>query len=234
MNSSTPEKSHISMNTIIFLSLFWIVSVIFSGIMGFGYGKDSIKNQQKTEPKVLNATTSQIPNEKDKITFPDTFAVDQDVYDKSSDASTEASNKNSKTCPKTGLAQKWEYLTPYVLKANDSLQSIAKDVLQDESRVNELIQLNGVGPFVVGATVYLPPSFITKSSGKIQQAYGKLVEKNEKAWHISFTVDKNGQGILIPSFLFDTVSNKDAFQIGDCVSVLLDDGYKVYKLSTQE
>jgi hypothetical protein len=136
-------------------------------------------------------------------------------------------------CKKAGFAQKWEYLTPYIVKQNDTFQDIATSELHDATRVNEITQINGVNPVVVGSTLYLPPPSVAKSSGNLREVYGKLSDKNSVSWHINFSVDPKGQGILIPSFWFEGLADTSSYKIGDCVKVFFDDGYKVYSLSLQ-
>jgi hypothetical protein len=234
MNESKNASSQSSVNSKMLIAFLWIVSVVLIGTVGYGYGQSSVTSQPKTEEKVLNAQTNQPASLQDPRSASDKAAVAESVtLPASNTAVGPASSGNTSACTKTGFAQKWEYLTAYVIRASDTLQTIATEQLKDATRVNELLQINGVGPLVVGSTLYLPPPSITKSSGKIQQVYGKLVEKNDTSWHVSFTGDKSGQGILIPSFLFQDVPNKDSFEIGNCVTVLLDDGYKVYSLSLQ-
>lgn len=239
MDESVESSSQASANLKLLIGFLWVFSIIFTGFVGYGFGKESVGKQTESQAKVLNAQTNQIASVQDSITTPVPIAVEEKTETATAPTiapigpASSSSTTTESVCSKTGFAQKWEYLKPYVLKPNDSLQSIARDELKDETRVNELMQLNGVGPFVVGATVYLPPSSITKSSGKIKQIYGKLVEKNDSSWHISFTGDKSGQGILISSFLFQGVPNTTTTKVGDCLTVLLDDGYKIYSLALQ-
>ncbi len=226
----TPSES--SGDSKYWMTSLWVISLFLVGFLGYFYGKGSVDSQPNTAEKVLSAQANQestlkapVANNQSTVVGPDSNAPTA--------SQNETATLGNNTCAKTGLSQKWEYLTPYVLKESDSMQSIAKEQLKDESRVNELLQLNGVGPFVAGSTIYLPPSFITKSSGNIKQINGKLVEKNDASWHISFTADKSGQGLLVPAYLFQTVSNASSFSIGSCISVLLDDGFKVYSVNLQ-
>jgi LysM repeat protein len=232
-NNSTASQS--SLNAKALIGIFWIISLLFTGYLCYAYGKESVQSQPKAEEKVLQVQTKQIEDIQAPTASPDTTTTLQSFEVPAEDASvnTATTTTAGTTCSKTGLAQKWEYLKPYVVKANDSLESVATEQLKDASRVNELLKINGVGPFVVGSTLYLPPDTITKSSGNIQLVYGKLVERNDTSWHISFTSDKSGQGVLIPSYLFTSVSNKDAFKIGDCIGVLFDNGYKIYSITPQ-
>jgi hypothetical protein len=52
-------------------------------------------------------------------------------------------------------------------------------------------------------------------------------------WHVSFNSDKEGIGILIPSYWFEAITNKDDYKVGDCLTVLFDDGFKVFSVSKQ-
>jgi hypothetical protein len=140
---------------------------------------------------------------------------------------------NTKACSKNGPAQKWDYLVPYVVKDGDTLQSIATTQLNDANRVNEILQLNGQGPYVVGSTIYLPPSSITKSSGNIKEVFGMLVKKDSSYWQLSYSSDPKGLGILIPSFWFNDISNAESYGVGDCITVLFDDGNKVFSVASQ-
>ncbi len=208
-----------------FFSVLWVASVIVSGFIGFVWGQGTKSDDSE---KVLMANTSQV-----QVTVapsPQTTVGSNNVP---GSGNTPLPTVNTTPCSKTGFAQKWEYLTPYVIKENDSIQSIAKEQLKDETRVNEILKINGVGPLVVGSTLYLPPSTITKSSGNIKQVYGKLVEKTNASWHLSFSSDPKGQGVLIPSFLFEGVANEGIYKLGDCLKVFFDDGFTVYSVSLQ-
>jgi hypothetical protein len=217
------QNKHDGFGIKMFFSALWFVSLIIAGFVGFVWGQGSKTNESTN---VLSANTSPVtvapsPSGASNSNLP------------GSGGNIPTPTVNNITCNKNGFAQKWEYLTAYVIKQNDSIQSIAKEQLKDETRVNEILQINGVGPLVVGSTLYLPPSTITKSSGNIKQLYGKLMEKSNTSWHVSFSSDPKGQGILIPSFLFEGIPNKDTYKPGDCIKVFLDDGFTVYSVSLQ-
>jgi hypothetical protein len=206
------------------ITVLWIVSVIVAGVLGFAYGNENknsqtpIANSQKSQPiDVVNKVTNQLPA----------------TTIQTNDPTSTPAIVNNNVCKKSGLAQKWEYLVPYTLKANDSYQNIAKSQLNDESRVNEIMQINGISQLVVGATLYLPPPSITKSSGNIQMASGRLVKKDSSGWQLSFNGDISGQSIIIPSFWFGEIANRDSYKIGDCLTILFDNGYKVFSVSNQ-
>lgn len=227
------NTSNNSASTLFFVTACWLLSLVVTGMIAYAYGKGSLTSQQTTKDAVLSSQVVQEEGLKDPQQDSTNSVSPAQSTDLPADSRQQTATTDSKACSKTGFAQKWEYLTPYTVKQNDTLESVATEQLKDASRVNELLKLNGVGPYVVGSTLYLPPSNITKSSGNLKQVYGKLIERNNTSWHISFTPDKNGQGILIQSFLFNSVPNKDEIHIGDCVSVLLDDGYKIYTLALQ-
>ena len=224
MDTSLQKNDDFGMK--MFFSSLWVVSLFVVGFIGFAWGQGS---KTPDTNKVLSANTSQVT----LAPSPQVTSVAVSNTVPGVGENTPIPTMDTTPCTKTGFAQKWDFLTPYVIKQNDSIQSIAKEQLNDETRVNEILQINGVGPLVVGSTLYLPPSTITKSSGNLKQVYGKLVEKNSTSWHISFSSDPKGQGILIPSFLFDGIANKDTYKIGDCLKIFLDDGFKVYSVAIQ-
>ncbi len=223
MDTSKPSELSIK----VFIGLLWVFSVIISGIIGFSYGQGS-KSDDPTN--VLSANISPIPVTAAPSPQITPTPTSNSILGVVSDTPTPTVNPIS--CSKTGFAQKWEYLTAYEVKQGDTIQNIAKEQLKDETRVNEILQINGVG-LVIGSTLYLPPPSITKSSGNIKQVYGKLLEKNNTSWHIGFSNDPKGQGILIPSFWFEGISNKDSYKTGDCLKVFFDEGFKVYTVALQ-
>jgi hypothetical protein len=229
MDDSKPGGLNIKM----LFGLCWVVSLIIALIIGFAWGNGS-KTASSTE--VLTANTSEVPV---------TQTPSPQVVPSTSNNNLGSMNStptpiltptptttNASTCSKTGYAQKWDYLTSYVIQEGDTVQDIAKEQLKDETRVNEILKINGVG-LIVGATLYLPPPTITKSSGNLKQVYGKLMEKNKTSWHIGFSNDTKGQGILIPSFWFESIPNKDTYKIGDCIKVFFDEGFIVYSIALQ-
>lgn len=137
-------------------------------------------------------------------------------------------------CGKSGLSQKSEFLLSYVIKDGDTLQKIAQDQLGDSKRVNELVKLNeNTGGMTAGGVLYLPPSFVKNSSGNLAQASGMIVKKDNSFWQISYGGGISGLGIQIPTYYFSEVSNKDEFKLGDCVTLFLDDGVRVYSVVKQ-
>jgi hypothetical protein len=225
------DKNSSSLDAKFLLGTLWVISLLIVGYLGFIYGKGSSAQQSKTtqEKTVLQATNQALNIQ---TPTPSESSLEKNALPVSTENVTPTAVIEN-TCSKNGFAQKWEYLTSYTIKGGDSLQSIAADQLKDATRADEILKINGVGSLVVGSTLYLPPSSITKSSGNIKQVYGKLVEKNSVSWHLSFTAGTTGQGILIPAYLFDSVPNVSTYKIGDCLSILLDDGYKIYSLTLQ-
>jgi hypothetical protein len=222
MEDATNQDNSGSSNLKIYFAAFWLLSIVVAAGVAFFYGKTSNQSAGSNAPNVLSST-NQISVEPTPTTASQIVQVTQEV----------SPVQDNKTCSKYGFAQKWEYLTAYSVKENDTLESIATKELKDATRTNEIIKINGVGPFVVGYTLYLPPPSVTKSSGNLKQLYGKLVAKNSSSWQVNLSTDPKGQGILIPSFLFETVVNKDAFKVNDCLKIFLDDGFKVYTVSQQ-
>ncbi len=224
INTATPSPlaTNDSLNMKILVGIFWVFTTVISAVVGFSYGRNTQVAQLPVEKNTVLGSTSEIaatPTESVENILPS--------------APTNITPTSTAFCKKAGFAQKWEYLTPYIIKENDSFQSIATRELQDATRVNEITQLNGIGQLVVGSTVYLPPPSVSKSSGNLKQVYGKLSDKNSVSWHINFSVDPNGQGLLIPSFWFEGLANSNTFKIGDCVKVFFEDGYKVFSIALQ-
>lgn len=206
-----------SMRTMISIS--WIGSLIIVAAISYLFGRASMPvNQKPTEQKVMSANAVMASSTPVPTATPQTSPTPLP----------------EKACSKTGFAQKWEYLTPYILKEGDSLQKIVETELNDASRLSEVIKLNNDIQLALGVTLYLPPASVTKSSGNIRQVNGRLVDKNESMWYISFNADKKGQGLLIPTFWFESLTNKGLYNVGDCLTVLFDDGYKVFSVSTQD
>lgn len=203
----------------------WIVSVFAIFGVGYIFGQATKTSQNQNTQKVMGVES--LPQ-----STPTTEIEPTIITPTINLKPTEKIDLKS-SCTKSGFAQKWEYLISYTIKEGDSLQSIAENEMGDSGRTNEILQLNGVGPLVVGSTLYLPPKNITKSNGKIRLLYGKLVLKNASNWQLSFNDDKEGQGILIPTFWFADILGKDSYKLGDCLEVLLDDGFKVFSVKMQ-
>lgn len=227
-SNANQAKNFLSIkNLVLSFSIILIILVAISAMSGYYIGKNS-SNQKVNDEKVLSSNFVQITNPPTSTPSPEPTPYVISVISQNPKPIVD-----SKVCSKYGFAQKWEYLTSYTIKENDNINNIAKNELGDETRVNEILKINGVGPLVVGSTLYLPPASIPKSSGNLKQIYGKISDKNSSSWHVLLTQDSKGQGILIPTFLFQKVANKDSFKISDCVKVFLDDGYEVYTIALQ-
>lgn len=201
------------------VGMLWILSLVIVGFIGYSVGQGNLKNPApQTSSNVLSAGITEPPRQTAQV---------------SPTVATAPLNTNTAPCTKSGYGQKWEYLTSYKIKEGDSLPSIAEEQLGSADRVNEILKLNGVGPLVVGATLYLPPQSITKSSGNIKQVSGKLISKNASMWHLSFNEDEKGLGLLIPTYWFEKIAARDSYRVGDCVTILLDDGNTVFAVSRQ-
>lgn len=219
MNDQIDAVSNESKNPQLLIGSFWVISILIA--LFFGYLMGNVAN-----------TASQGSNQTQNSNV---LAIQDASSNPSPTQSTNPTPQivNKNICSKSGFSQKWEYLVSYEIKENDSLQEIAKSELNDSSRVNEIMQLNGMGQLVVGSTLYLPPQSITKSSGNIKEVSGRLVVKDNNSWNVSFNGSEDGQAIIIPSFWFAEISDKDTFAVGDCLTVLLDDGYKVFSVKKQ-
>lgn len=229
MDSHSPSQQSAPADEInwkMLMSTLWVVTLLITGFGGYLYGR-STTVVVDPEKKVVLGSTNESPTPIE--------AQQQTSYLQGETPTpiTTLQQKSSGTCKKTGFAQKWEYLKPYTVKQNDSYQDIAKTELHDATRVNEITQINGIGQVVVGSTLYLPPDEVTKSSGNLKEVYGKIIEKTTTSWHVNFSADGKGQGILFPSFWFDSIPDASSYKIGDCVKIFFDDGYKIYTLTKQ-
>lgn len=201
------------------LGVFWLISLVAVGYAGFAIGQGTKLPEQKSDQEVLNSLVTQPQSQLSPVA---TNAIQE----------TKAQVPNTPACGQSGYAQKWEFLDPYVVKDKDTVQAIAESELGDTTRSNEIMQINGL-PLVSGSTIYLPPSIVTKSNGYLKQVHGKLIEKNASMWHLSFNSDEKGLGILIPTYWFEKIRDKDTYRLGDCLTILLDDGHTVFTVEKQ-
>ena len=133
--------------------------------------------------------------------------------------------QTEKPCSKQGIQPKSTYLKSYSVQAGDSLLSIAKNQLNDPSRIMELInmnkdkypQLSMSQPFLEqGFTLFLPPKdritngYVFMISGKI-----KMNEDDLAIWEVKFDGGSGG------TFL---TKDLNGFKPGDCVNVLYQGG----------
>lgn len=203
--------------------ILWIISLALVGFLSYTFGKNNSSSQVSSEPQQNTSNTS-------PQTAP--TAVVNATQGPVQTTPTSTVDING-TCKKSGIAQKWEYLTPYTIKQGDTVSGVAEEQLGDSSRVNEITELNNISYLTVGSTLYLPPKTITKSSGNLKEVYGMLLQKDNAVWHLGFGEGANGNGINIPAYWFSEIPNKNSFQLGDCLTVLFDDGFKVYSVSKQ-
>ncbi len=190
----------------------WIVTVILVGAFSFFIGKAS--NDPKQNVGQLGVVVSVAPS---PTVIPPTQSIPSPTVDLES------------FCDKSGPSQKKDYLVSYLLKEGDTFNKIAENELKDVTRVSELTTLNSdQRQLTVGSTVYLPPEFIKESSGNIFETSGKIVKKDVESWQITYGGGADGPGLWIPGFWFKDIPNINSFKIGDCVTILLDNGVKVY------
>ncbi|HVZ12415.1 MAG TPA: LysM domain-containing protein [Patescibacteria group bacterium] len=196
-------------------AVLWVVSVVIAAVVGYfiGHaGSNPPTTQNSNAQAVTQASNDITPTE--TVVAP-TTSVDMDGI-----------------CSKSGPSQQKDYLVPYILQAGDSFQSIAEKELGDGTRVSELTALNdGAKDLTVGSTIYLPPKNIKSSSGHIVEVSGKVVKKDNSAWQLSYGGGEKGMGVVIPAYYLKDVTNSDTIQLGDCVTVLMDNGVKAYSVT---
>lgn len=198
----------------LFISI-WIISLALTAMFSFMAGKNSSSSGK--ELAVVPTPTTAVLG-----------AADQEI------PTPTPSLDLTGICKKSGISQKSEYLPTYIIQDGDSLQSIAENQLKDKTRVNELTTLNsGASGLSAGSTLYLPPPDIKKSSGNLAQVSGMIVRKDNAVWQISYGGGVSGLGIAIPAYYFSEVANKDTFAVGDCVTIFMDNGVKVYTATKQ-
>lgn len=190
----------------------WLLAILLVGILCFFIGKNTatapIQESDAPQPNVLSGNTA-------NPTVTPTPSTDLVA-----------------TCAKTGASEKKEYLKSYILKEGDTINSIAKSELGDTTRNTEILTLNdNISKMTVGSILYLPPDFIKSSSGHIAQISGKIVQKDEGSWQISYGGGEKGPGLWMPGFWFKDLPGKDNYKIGDCVTILFDNGVKVYTVT---
>lgn len=189
----------------------WALSILVVGgvayVLGAGTKSDTTKPTLSSE--ITTAPTQIVEN-----TITPTKAIDLDT-----------------SCQKTGPSQKKDYLLTYILKEGDSFKSIAETELGDVTRVSELTKLNeDQRNLTVGSTIFLPPKEITESTGNISEVSGKIIKKDEGSWQLTYGGGEKGLGIWMPGFWFKDFPNVNTFKIGDCVTILFDNGVKVYSV----
>lgn len=204
------EKNSSTANIIAFL---WLTSLVIVGSIAFLVGKSSTS---PSSPDNVGIPT--IPTNGPQLTVP----ANANIKDLDS------------SCKISGPSQKSDYLVTYILKEGDSFQSIAENQLGDIARVTELTNLNDDAKnLTVGSTIYLPPDGM-KSSGHLVQVSGKIIKKDNGSWQLSYGGGKDGPGIWIPAYYLKDLSGLDKFDVGDCVTMLIDNGVKAYSIKKTE
>lgn len=200
-------------------SIIFLLVIIFAsavGYIGFMYGKDYYKIQDK------KSIQSQ---------------VDQPNSNKSQET-------NWPNCPKQDLQSNTGFLETYTVKSGDSLLSIAKNELNNSSRVNEIVVLNKETyphlstekPFIeIGWKLFLPPkNQIT--NGSIYTGAGNLSfgdYNGKKLWGVSY--ENGGLGSFTMPEL-DEFGGQYNLKEGDCIFVTYQGGdgvHKVLKITPQ-
>lgn len=190
----------------------WLLAILLTGVICFFIGKNSNSSAAPTdEPQknVLsenNSLPTQVP--------------------------TEPPPDLASTCEITGASEKKDYLKSYILKEGDTVNSIAKNELGDTTRNTEILTLNdNISKMTVGSILYLPPDNIKSSSGHIAQVSGRITKLDEGSWQLSYGGGEKGPGLWMPGFWFKDLPDKNNYKVGDCVTVLFDNGVKVYKVT---
>lgn len=200
--------------------LVWLISLAIVALISYGTGKGSILTEQKISP-VPTTTLQEIPTApplSPTVTANPSPKIDLEA-----------------SCDKTGPSQKKDYLTTYYMKDGDNISLIAEKELGDSKRTSEIIALNEGGPaLAVGGVLYLPPVNIKQSSGHISEVSGKIVKKDNASWQLTYGGGTNGPGIVIPGFWFRNVPDSLSYKIGDCVTILFDNGVKVYSIKKSQ
>ena len=197
------------------LALFgWIISLIIVALISYNFGKNSNKLTQKVvipSISVESTPTTPLPT---ATTSTAPSPVDLESL-----------------CTTTGPSQKKDYLVTYYMREGDNISSIAEKELGDVTRTTEIIALNEGGPaLTVGSALYLPPANIKQSSGHISEVAGKIVKRDTVSWQLSYGGGATGPGIVIPGFWFKDIPYATTYKIGDCVTILFDNGVKVYSV----
>lgn len=143
--------------------------------------------------------------------------------------SLENSNVQNK-CPSYGLINKDFYLNKYVVQNGDTLLKIANKELGDDSRVDELIQLNkGLYPTLsiqnptieVGWELLILPKVFPKSTGLVEGISGEITNITDKEIVINLFSNKKVETVnyITPNTIY---LGKDSFKIGDCIYIVKD------------
>ena len=133
-------------------------------------------------------------------------------------------------CEFYGQLDKEFYLDKYIVQKGDTLLSIAQNQLGDNSRVDELIQLNRQtypsisiqNPKIeANWELEIPAKIYPKSSGIIESVGGKVTGQNSK----SITINLKRDSVVEQISYFNSYTkflSVNAFKIGDCVYIVKD------------
>lgn len=122
------------------------------------------------------------------------------------------------------------YLDKYIAQKGDTLLSIAQNQLGDNSRVDELIQLNKQGypsisiqnPTIeVGWELQVLPKVFPKSTGSIEGISGEITNITDREIVINILSNKKVETVsyITPQTVY---LGKNPFKIGDCVHIVKD------------
>lgn len=136
-------------------------------------------------------------------------------------------------CSKTGDVNRKDFALVYVVKKGDSLLSIAKNELGSYGRSNEIIMMNDdpvrQDPekwknLVVGAQLFLPPSYISRSTGQVF-ARDMYVQNLDKHFvYVGFKPQAIRQPFGEKFFINGDTKYLDGkpLQVGDCIRIIYD------------
>lgn len=138
--------------------------------------------------------------------------------------------KLQNNCSSYGTINKDLYLNEYVVQDGDTLLKIANRELGDDSRVDELIQLNkGLYPSLsiqsptieVGWKLQILPKIFPKSTGSIEGISGEITNITDKEIVINLFSNKKAETVsyITPNTIY---LGKDSFKIGNCVHIIKD------------
>lgn len=195
-------------STVNIIAFLWVVSLVIVGLIGYYIGQSRSGATANTSQTPVASTVANIAS------MTPTPTVDLESI-----------------CARSGPSQKKDYLVSYILKAGDSFQSIAEKELGDATRVSEITTLNeDQKNLTVGSTIYLPPKEIASSSGHIYEVSGKIVKEDNASWQLTYGGGEKGPGLLIPAFYLKDIPDLNSYHVGDCITVLLDNGVKAYSM----
>ena len=155
---------------------------------------------------------------------------------------------NKGKCAYYGFLEKDIFLGKYIVNKGDTLLSIATKVLENSSRVEELIALNKStypnlslqNSFLeVVWVLNIPPSFINSSTGYLIGVGGEILSQNENAIELNLYAGQRGidEGYMSYKRPYTKYMGKESFEVGDCVIAIIDSGVHentILAISTQD